>query len=84
MFGGIPLAEQLDEHERRCGVWVLDTRTGASVGFLRFEGIVQELFDVQVLHGIRWPDLAEAESELTSSSFVLPDEALSEVHLARP
>jgi uncharacterized protein (TIGR03032 family) len=84
VFGGIPIAEELDPSERRCGVWVLDTRTGDTVGFLRFEGIVQELFDVQVLPGVRWPELAEADSELAASSFVLPDEAMVDVHAARP
>ena len=60
VFGGIPLADELDETERKCGVWVLDTRTGETVAFLRFEGIVQELFDVQVLSGLRWPEAGRA------------------------
>ena len=84
VFGGIPIADELDEDERLCGVWVLDARTGATAGFLRFEGIVQELFDVQVLAGLRWPEIAEPDSKLTASSFVLPEAAMAEVHVARP
>lgn len=84
IFGGIPIADELDASERRCGVWAIDTRTGDTVGFLRFEGIVQEVFDVQVVPGVRWPELAEAESELAAGSFVLPDEAMADVHVARP
>ena len=84
IFGGVPLTEEFTAGERRCGVWVLDTRSGAIVGFLRFEGAVQEIFDVQVLAGVRWPELAEPDAELTGTSFVLPDEAMTDVHVARP
>jgi hypothetical protein len=65
-------------------VWVLDARTGETVAFLQFEGAVQEIFDVQVLPGIAWPELAEADSALTAGSFVLPDAAMADVHQPRP
>ncbi|MDQ3292988.1 MAG: TIGR03032 family protein [Actinomycetota bacterium] len=79
LFGGIPISVRLDESERACGLWVVDTRSGATVAFLRFEGAVQEVFDVQLLHGIRFPELVEPEADLTGSSYVLPDEALADV-----
>ena len=72
VFHGIPLTERLDESQRRCGVWVVDTGTGATVAFLRFEGAVQEIFDVQLLRGVRWPELVEPDDDLTGSTFVLP------------
>jgi uncharacterized protein (TIGR03032 family) len=83
LFGGIPLAEQLEPSERRCGVWVVDTRTGETVAFVRFEGAVQEIFDVQLVPGVRWPEVGEIDSELTAGSFVLPDAAMPDVHVAR-
>lgn len=46
---------------------------------MRFEGLVQEIFDVQLLRGIRYPEIAEPDSDLTAGSFVLPAEALAEV-----
>jgi uncharacterized protein (TIGR03032 family) len=75
LFGGLPLTEDLDQ--RVCGVWVVDTRSGEVVGFLRFEGAVQEIYDVQLLGGQRWPEIAEPGAELVSGSFVLSDDALS-------
>jgi len=69
IFGGIPLVDRVPE--RRCGVWVVDTRTGNVVAFLRFEGTVQEIFDVQVLHGVRYPELLEPTNELVGGSFTL-------------
>jgi uncharacterized protein (TIGR03032 family) len=75
VFGGIPLAERVKA--KLCGVWVLDLRTGKIAGFLRFEGLVQEIFDLQVLPNIRYPEIAEPDSDLTAGAFVLPAEALA-------
>jgi uncharacterized protein (TIGR03032 family) len=74
-FGGLPLTERLDE--RLCGVWVVNVESGSIVGFLRFEELVQEIFDVTILAGTRYPEIAEAGSEAVSYSFALPDTARS-------
>ena len=76
-FSGIPITEQ--PTERCCGVWVIDIVTGKTVAFLRFEDALQEIFAVQVLPGRRFPDLVNDDQTLLDSSFVLPDEALSDV-----
>ena len=60
-------------------MWVVHIETGQTVGFLRFEAGVQEIFAVQVLHGVRFPDVLEWEDERLSHSYVLPDAALAEV-----
>lgn len=73
-FGGIPLTERVAE--RQCGVYAIDLRSGRIAGFLRFEGDVREIFDVQVLHGLRYPELLELDSPLVATSFTVPDEAL--------
>ncbi len=75
-FGGIPLTGRLEE--RQCGVWVVNIETAQVVAFLRFEDLVQELFEVKFLPGLRFPDLAEHGSEAINTSFVLPPEALRE------
>lgn len=77
IFGGIPLLERVPE--RRCGVCVVDLRTARIVAMLRFEETVQEIFDLQVLHGIRYPELLEAYAKPTATSYVLPDAALAEL-----
>jgi uncharacterized protein (TIGR03032 family) len=70
-FGGLPLMERLDE--RLCGVWAVDPQSGRIVGFLRFEELVQEVFDVALLPGLRYPEIAEESSDAASQSFVLPN-----------
>jgi uncharacterized protein (TIGR03032 family) len=74
-FGGLPLTGRLEE--RQCGVWIVNVETGDVVGFLRFEDLVQEIFDVQVLPGARFPEFAEHGSDAVNLSYVVPDEALA-------
>ncbi len=69
-FGDLPLTQRL--RERQCGVWTVDLRSGEIAGFLRFEDLVQEIFDVAVLPGVRFPEIAEADGPMVGSSFMLP------------
>ncbi len=56
-FAGLPLDAALASRdaEPRCGLAVVDLRTGDAVHWLRIEGLVKELYDVAVLAGIRRP-----------------------------
>ncbi|HLN28088.1 MAG TPA: TIGR03032 family protein [Gemmataceae bacterium] len=75
VFSGIPITEPA--RERNCGVWVVDLRSGQTIAFVRFEDQLQEIFGVQVLPGIRYPELlSDGQHEFVADSFVLPDEAL--------
>ena len=69
-FGGLPITERLSV--RKCGVWVVDTRDGEIAGFLRFEDLVQEIYDLAVLEGLRMPEIADAGSSASEGSFDLP------------
>ncbi len=75
-FSGIPLVERLEE--RICGVWVVDIRTGQTLGFLRFESGVEEIFAVQALPN-RYPEMLEWGHERLNDSYVVPDETLRDV-----
>jgi uncharacterized protein (TIGR03032 family) len=77
VFGGIPLTERV--HERQCGVWVIDVRSGKTVAFLRFEGTVQEIFDVQLLPNARFAELLEPDDSLLDQTYALPPAALAEL-----
>ncbi len=78
VFDGLPLTRDRAE-ELRCGVWVVDTTTGRTVATLEFEGLVQEIFDVVVLAGRRYPELVEPGADLAEQAFVVPDAALADV-----
>jgi uncharacterized protein (TIGR03032 family) len=56
-FSGLELDERLRAKgaEARCGVMVIDLATGAVVHWLELGGPVRELYDVQVLPGVRCP-----------------------------
>jgi sulfur transfer protein SufE len=42
-------------------VWVVHIKTGQTVGFLHFESGVQGICAVQVLQGMRFPEMLEWE-----------------------
>jgi uncharacterized protein (TIGR03032 family) len=56
-FAGLELDEALARHgaEARCGLHVIDLRTGGTVHWVRLEGMVSELYDVAVLPGVTRP-----------------------------
>ena len=56
-FQGLALDDALTAHgaEARCGLLIIDIQSGDTVGWVRIEGVVRELFDVAVLPGIRNP-----------------------------
>lgn len=64
-FGGLLLEERLAaaHQEAQCGLLVIDLASGAVEQWLRFEGVVEELFDVVVLPGVRQPQLIGFQSE---------------------
>ena len=41
--------------EPRCGLLVIDTRTGDTVAWVRIESVITELFDVALLPNVRCP-----------------------------
>jgi uncharacterized protein (TIGR03032 family) len=55
-FGGVPIADHRDH--LKCGVAVVDLRTGHRVAYFEFLSGVEEIFDVRVLAGIRNPYLS--------------------------
>ena len=77
VFSGISLTERLAE--RACGVWVVDTRSGKTVAFLKFEDSIQEIFAVGVLLGHRFPNLIHNDRAILANSFVLPDASQTEI-----
>lgn len=58
-FQGLPLDENLKKNgsEPRCGLSIIDIKSGDTVAWLRFEGIVKELYDVAFIPGVINPSL---------------------------
>ncbi|MGF1522849.1 MAG: TIGR03032 family protein [Leptolyngbyaceae cyanobacterium] len=56
-FQGLPLDEALTAKQAtpRCGLCVIDLRSGDLVHTLRIEGVIEELYDVAVIPGVRRP-----------------------------
>lgn len=79
-FTDIPITE--DNADRLSGIWVVNIDTGKTVALLKFTGGVQEIFAVQALRGVLFPEIIH-EGELLASAYCLPDEVMPDVVAAR-
>ena len=64
-FSGLALDEALTKRgaQARCGLMVVDLRTGDTVHWVRLAGVVQELYDVVLLPGVRRPSAIGFKSD---------------------
>lgn len=67
---GVPLAARRDTLQ--CGVAVVDLRTGGVVANVDFQTAVEEVFDVQVLVGQRFPEVLGFQKDAVQHTFVVP------------
>jgi uncharacterized protein (TIGR03032 family) len=70
VMDGVPLAKRRDE--LKCGVVIVDLGSGRVIGLLEFQTAVEELFDVKLLPGIRFPEVLGFQKEEIYHTFVIP------------
>ena len=64
-FSGLALDDRLrnKDTDARCGLWVIDLRTGNVSHWLELEGVVIELYDVVVISEVRHPTVLGFKSD---------------------
>ena len=67
---GVPLAGR--RSELKCGVGVVDLRTGQVIAFFEFQTAVEEISDVQLLPGVRFPEVIGFQKEEIHHTFIVP------------
>lgn len=67
---GVPLAEKREQLQ--CGIGVVDLRSGQKVAFLEFQTAVEEIFDVQLLAGLRFPEVVGFQNDTINHTFIIP------------
>jgi uncharacterized protein (TIGR03032 family) len=67
---GVPLAQRREQ--LKCGVAVVDLRSGQVMALLEFQTAVEEIFDVQFLPGSRFPEVIGFQQETIQHVFVVP------------
>jgi uncharacterized protein (TIGR03032 family) len=70
---GVPLAERCEQ--LKCGVAVVDLRSGLFAAFLEFQTAVDEIFDVQLLPRLRFPEVIGFQQETIQHAFIVPPES---------
>lgn len=78
---GVPLAER--RGELKCGVAAVDLRDGRVIAFLEFQTAVEEIFDVQLLTGVRFPEVVGFQQETIQHTFIIPPESRSPSRASR-
>ncbi|MDZ4781696.1 MAG: TIGR03032 family protein [Planctomycetia bacterium] len=67
---GVPLAEKRDQ--LKCGIGVIDLSRGTMVAILEFQTAVEEIFDVQLLPGVRFPEVMGFQKDSLQHTFIIP------------
>src|SRR5438067_9270764 len=67
---GVPLAERREQ--LKCGVAAVDLRSGQVMALLEFQTAVEEIFDVQLLPGLRFPEVMGFQQETIHHAFIVP------------
>ena len=71
IFGGLPIQERVGE--LRCGVAVVDLRSGSSIGLFEYTAGCEELYDVQFLPGVHRPMILSLEKSAVKDAITNPD-----------
>ncbi len=73
-FQGLPLDDALTQKgaEARAGLMVVDLKSGDTPHWLRIEGVVEELYDVVALPGVRRPSAIGFKTDEVRRTLRLP------------
>jgi uncharacterized protein (TIGR03032 family) len=76
-FKGLQLDQEIAarDGEARCGVFVIDVKNGDILHWVRFDGLVRELFEATFLPGVRTPMCVGLASPEMRTLITLPDDA---------
>jgi len=69
-MNGVPIAERREQ--LKCGVAAVDLRRGRIAGMLEFQTAVEEIFDVQLPSGTRFPEIVGFQKETVDHTFIIP------------
>lgn len=69
---GVPIAEH--RAELKCGIAAIDLKRGEMIGLVEFQSAVEEIFDVQLLSTLRFPEVIGFQYETIMHTFIIPAE----------
>ena len=85
-FSGLPLDDNLKQRkgDARCGLIVVNTRTGDTVHWFRLEGVIEELYDVVALPGVVRPKALGFKTDEIRHTVCLENEGELTRWIAKP
>ena len=70
VFGGMPVQEKYDS--LKCGVAIVDTLSGNTVGFFEFTEACTEIYDIRFLPGVLRPNILNLQKEEARRAITAP------------
>ncbi|MGE0482688.1 MAG: TIGR03032 family protein [Gammaproteobacteria bacterium] len=79
-FEGLALGQRLREADSEpwCGVQIMDLERGVCVDWLRIDGAIRELYDVEVLPGVSCPYIAAPHAEEAAGFITIAPDAAAD------
>ena len=71
IFGGLPVQQRFDK--LLCGIAVIDLQNGQTIGTFEFSAGCSEIYDVQLLAGVRQPNVLNVRDDAIRQAFPAPD-----------
>lgn len=78
-----PAPINLEFEETYSGIWIVNLEKNQVMGFVRFEGDVDQIYDVGVLTSMTYPELIEPDNDNVKHIFSFP-EILSQANIQMP
>ena len=78
------ISDSDDNADQMSGVWVVNIENGETIAIPEIRRAVQEIFAVQTLPGILFPEIIDETNEVAHTTYVLPDDAYKEVRRLAP
>ena len=77
--------EVTDKHPQRAsGVWVVNIETAKTVAFLRFSGVVEEVYAVNLLHDAARPYVSAQDGVALETTWALQEAVMKELEIDTP
>jgi uncharacterized protein (TIGR03032 family) len=70
LFSGLPISTTAQK--LRCGVWLVDLRTGQIVHYIEFLSGVEEVFAIEVLTATRFPEVLGIHGDQIARTYLMP------------
>ena len=75
-----PIPISITEENTFAGVWMINLEDNSEIGFIKFEGDVEQIYDIAIIPNSTMPELINIDSSITRHIFDFKDEIIENYH----